>query len=424
MVHFLRFLAGWLIMVTQWDALLGVGLFPKETTASIARKMGKKPVSYNSLLLLLQKLRKKGLIQIAENRYHVSNQPKARELFWLLQCCSQNNIDYNTVVSQKAALFVRIGLEKGRIRGLLFDSKTVKRIVQPLSRNGFCIVESRKPFECIIVASSFTKRLARFFYPNAVIRCPRLTECIDEKKLDNRLEKQFSQFKRKTKKRITFDETGFIHASLSLEGNTLSLPETERLLKQNIPPASKSFQAAQQVLDYKKALDQFVYSGNPFSIENVLSFHATAMHSMAAGAGEIRKQNVRIKGNAAFQTPDWKEIPALLKDFFWQAEQLLAQKKLSAAKLVENAAFLHTEFQRIHPFIDGNSRTARAIFSKILVEKGFPLIKIPIGFADQYLQLTKRSDKREDPPFTVLMKQIVLESLKQADQELEYSATR
>ena len=224
-----------------------------------------------------------------------------------------------------------------------------------------------------------------------------------------------------SKKPLNFDEIGFIYSNLSLEGNTLTLPETEKLIKESIPPKSKPFKDAQQVTDYKKAIDNFIYSDLELNLENVLEFHRTAMNSLQAGSGEVRHQNVRIKGNPKFKTPGWKQVPGLLAGFFGSASQILRQKKLSASQLVENAAFLHNEFQRIHPFVDGNSRTARAIFTKFLAEKGFPLIKIPIGFSEQYTKLTKLSEKRDDKKFALLMKQITLENLKLASQKIKYA---
>ncbi|MFH1225160.1 MAG: hypothetical protein V1676_05140, partial [Candidatus Diapherotrites archaeon] len=69
--------------------------------------------------------------------------------------------------------------------------------------------------------------------------------------------------------------------------------------------------------------------------------------------------------------------------------------------------------------IDGNSRTSRAIFLKALTQNNFPLIKMPVGFSDQYMGLTKLSKKRDDEKFALLMKQIALENLKRLVKKLE-----
>jgi prophage maintenance system killer protein len=406
-------------MVSRLDVFLAVGLYPGLSCAELVKKMGKKQVTYASVYNLLQKLAEENLVKAGGDKFFPSDSASAKALSALVYFCFKNSIGYNRLVSEKTAEFVKIGLEKGAITGLPFRPKTVSGIISVLSRHGFAVVESRKPFECRIVYSRFLEMLVENFFGKIKIACPVIVDCIDEQSVNSRLEKEFSAFKKLEKETASFDEIGFIHSSLSLEGNTLTLSETERLIKQNISPASKPFKDAQEILDYKKALDGFLYSDSQILEENILEFHSIAMNSLKSGAGKFRVQNVKIKGNPNFKTPEWKELPSLLKSFFESLRNPVL-KKASASKIVEDAAFFHNEFQRIHPFIDGNSRASRAIFMKILIPHGFPLIKIPVGFFDQYMNLTKLSQKRDDKKFALLMKLIVLENLKMIVKKLEY----
>ncbi|MBU0662591.1 Fic family protein [Candidatus Micrarchaeota archaeon] len=406
-------------MVTKLDVFLTISLYPGLSCADIVKKIGKAQTAYNAAYNLLQELKTEKLAVETEGKFSPSKTKKARTLISLVYFCFKNGIDYNKVVSEKAAEFIKLGLEKGKINGLPFDAKTVRRIVHVLSKNGFVIVESKKPFSCRIVPSEFIKLLAEYFFGKTKVKCPSLPGCLDEKLVDSKLGKHFSEYKALEKRKLSFDEIGFIYVSLSLEGNTLTLSETEKIIRHNIAPSSKPFRYAQQVVDYKKALDGFIFSGSPITEESILEFHRTAMNSLAAGAGKFRKENVRIKGNPDFRTPDWRELPALLKNFFKDAN-IQEKEKVSAAETVERAAFLHNEFQRIHPFIDGNSRTSRAIFLKALTQSNFPLIKLPVGFSDQYMKLTKLSKKRDDKKFALLMKQVALENLKHIVKKLEH----
>ncbi len=406
-------------MVSRLDVFLTVGLYPGLSCADIVKKIGKAQTSYNATYNLLRELKADGLVVEKKESFSASKTKKAHMLLSLVYFCFKNGVDYNKVISEKSAEFVKMGLEKGQIDGLPFDAKTVRRIVAQLSKNGFAIVESRKPFSCKIVPSQFTQLLVHYFFGETKVKCPLLLDCLNERFVNSKLEKQFSSYKSLEKEKFAFDEIGFIHVSLSLEGNTLTLSETEKIIKQNIAPASKPFKDAQQVLDYKKALDGFIFSSNALTRESTLEFHRTAMNSLPAGAGQFRTENIRIKGNPNFKTPDWKELPELLRDFFKNAN-VQEKKKVSAVEIVERAAFLHNEFQRIHPFIDGNSRAARAIFLKALTQTNFPLIKTPVGFSDQYMKLTKLSKKRDNKKFALLMKQIALENLKHIIKRLEY----
>ena len=144
------------------------------------------------------------------------------------------------------------------------------------------------------------------------------------------------------------------------------------------------------------------------------------MQSLSKGGGVIRKQNVIIKGNPHYKTADWKSLPIKLKNFFEYYNKNLVGK-MKANEIVELSANLHSEFQRIHPFIDGNSRTSRAIFIHTLILKGFPIIEFLPGFVDQYMGLTKLSKERNDLDFRILMKIITLESLKKVNKKLEYT---
>lgn len=406
-------------MVSRLDIFLAVGLYPGLSCAELVRKMGGKQATYASVYNLLQKLVKENLARVDGEKFFLSKSDKASSLFTLVHYCFRNSISHNRIVSEKTAEFVKIGLEKGLISKLPFSAKTIAEILPHLSKHGFAVIESRKPLKCRIVHSRFLELLAKHFCGKTKIICQAIVDCIDEQAVDTRLEKEFSIFKKLERETAPFDEIAFIHSSLSLEGNTLTLSETEMLIKQNIPPQSKPFRDAQEVIDYKKALDGFIYSDALISRENILAFHSTAMNSLKSGAGKFRLQNVRIKGNPDFKTPDWRELPAMLDNFFELADSI-TPKKITASKIVEQASFLHNEFQRIHPFIDGNSRTSRAIFTKHIMMHGFPITKIPVGFADQYMNLTKLSKKRDDKKFALLMKLIALENLKAAAKKIEY----
>lgn len=406
-------------MVSKLDVFLTASLYPRLSCADILKKMGKAQISYASVYNLLQALKNEELITEEKGGFSNSKTKEAQVLLNLVYFCFKNGIDYNKVVTEKTAEFVKIGLEKGRIDGLPFDAKTVRRIIGQLSKGGFAIVESKKPFFCRVVHSQFIQLLAEYFLGKVKVKYPDLVDCIDEVTVNSALAKQFSLYKTIEHEKLSFDEIGFVHISLSLEGNTLTLSETEKMIRQNIAPASKPFKDAQQMLDYKKALDNFIFSGKSITQDAILEFHRTAMNSLAAGAGRFRTENVKIKGNPKFKTPSWEKLPSLLNDFFKDANAQ-REKKLSPAQIVERAAFLHNEFQRIHPFIDGNSRTSRAIFLKALIQNNFPPIKIPVGFSDQYMKLTKLSKVRDDKKFALLMKQIALENLKRLVKKLEY----
>ena len=80
--------------------------------------------------------------------------------------------------------------------------------------------------------------------------------------------------------------------------------------------------------------------------------------------------------------------------------------------IIDFASYFHNEFQRIHPFIDGNSRISRLLMLHILRSYDIPIMDLPLGYFDLYLDLTKRSTKRDDEKFRYLIEEIILMSLK------------
>ena len=129
------------------------------------------------------------------------------------------------------------------------------------------------------------------------------------------------------------------------------------------------------------------------------------------GAGQIRKQNVKIKGNPKFKTCEWQLIPVKIKELLDKYSEF-NNKKNNIEDVIAFSAFFHNEFQRIHPFIDGNSRISRLLMLHILRANDIPVLDLPIGYFDLYLYLTKRSKYRDDEAFMQIVEEITFFSLK------------
>lgn len=388
-------------MPTKLDVFLTIAL-SKRTIKDLRDQLP--TATYLSIYTNLKKLLQENLI-IKENNYFILNKKESQELFSLVYFCFKNNIDYNIVVSKNIAKYVFSGYIQKYLDVNLFNSKTIKKYNDNLSKAGIIYIESKKPLKVRIIPSNFTDLLIKYFLNEN----KRTKLDYNDLDIDKKIEKQFSKYKKKQKISLS-DQINFVYTSLSLEGITLTLPQTEKLLLENITPNIPLYKDIQQTENYNKALT-FLLENN-LNLENILTFHKIAMASLNFGCGQIREQNVIIKGNPKFKTKDWKELSSSLEEFNNSLLKLMSQKE-KPSKIIEKAAYLHNEFQRIHPFIDGNSRTARAIFSVILVKFGFPLVNIPVGYFDVYMAQTKLSEKRNDYEFSKLMKLIVLKNLEE-----------
>lgn len=407
-------------MVSKYDLLYSVFLNEGMTTAQLVKKLNKTSADYPNFLHHLKQLEAEGLVEMKKTQYYLVKKEKATKFVWIIDFCVRNKIDYNELFLEKTIDFIEAGLKGKKLEEVSFDSKTIARVSNFLARHGFILIESRKPFSAKIVYSSFLEKVVDLFKGKVEIKCKKIFEDVDEKEINSKIESEFSKLKKSEKQTNVNDEVSFIYQSLSLEGNTLTLPETEKLIRENIPPRNKSFKDMQDTVNYKNALEKFLEERRILTVEKVLFFHQIAMGTLQAGSGEFRTQQVQIRGNVDYKTADWHEIPQKLNELFKYYNESI-DKKLKPHEVIELASYLHAEFQRIHPFIDGNSRTSRALFVHTLMLKGFPIIPFPAGFVDQYLGLTKLSKERNDKHFEIFMKQLVLHSLKQINWKMRFS---
>jgi Fic family protein len=169
-------------------------------------------------------------------------------------------------------------------------------------------------------------------------------------------------------------EVEFTHNSTAIEGNTLTLMETKVVLEDGISIGGKTLREIYEVVNHKKAfryVKQCINEGLPLSEKIVKDIHALVTENIIVG-GIYRNEEVFISG-ASHTPPARNEVYIQIKNFF---ADLMYKKDLNP---IELAAWTHAEFVRIHPFLDGNGRTARLIMNYQLMSYGF----LPISIAKE-----------------------------------------
>ena len=84
------------------------------------------------------------------------------------------------------------------------------------------------------------------------------------------------------------------------------------------------------------------------------------------------------------------------------------QNQASALHSVERAARVHADFVKIHPFVDGNGRTARLLMNLELMKDGFPPAVLPVEKRLEYYEaLDYAHTKNNYGPFLILMADVV-----------------
>jgi Fic family protein len=173
------------------------------------------------------------------------------------------------------------------------------------------------------------------------------------------------------------------HHSTSIEGNPLSLEEVTDLLNDSGSGDGSNVLAhprdKQEVLNYAEVLRyidrHFLGQERPISPQTILYLHGLVVKDILPPpeAGNYRRVPVVVAvpatGEVVFRPPDWQEVPGLTANLAAWLDS--APSPAPALMPVLEAGVAHYELVRIHPFVDGNGRTARALATLVLCRRGF-----------------------------------------------------
>jgi len=164
------------------------------------------------------------------------------------------------------------------------------------------------------------------------------------------------------------------HSSTSIEGNRLSLEQVSELARGiEITAARRDKQEVLNYLDVLKNI-KILIKNNFITEKDILNIHGMVTKSTLGNpedCGVYRNRYVvvgnRFTGKVFFRPPQNREVPGLVEDLLsW----INSEESKELDPIIE-AGIVHYEFVRIHPFVDGNGRTARVLAALILYLSGF-----------------------------------------------------
>lgn len=171
----------------------------------------------------------------------------------------------------------------------------------------------------------------------------------------------------------------FTHDSTSIEGNTLTLIEIKMILADEVVPAETTLRELDEVRGHADAwqfVKDCVREHIPFSEDVIKDIHERVLPARGAG-GIYRNVPVYIRG-AQHVPPNPRRVWDAMKNFAYRMEHD------TFASPIEKAAWIHAEFVKIHPFQDGNGRTARLIMNYHLLANDFPPTSIKLKNKEEY----------------------------------------
>jgi Fic family protein len=167
----------------------------------------------------------------------------------------------------------------------------------------------------------------------------------------------------------------YTYESNRIEGNTLTLQETELVVNEGVTIAGKSMREHLEAINHAEAIDyikDFAKNGIEISERTIKEIHALVLHGInRENAGRYRSVPVMISGSTHVP-PQPYLLEKQMEDFIIKFREMEAEK----VHPVLIAAFLHDELVRIHPFIDGNGRTSRLLMNLYLLRNGFTLVAL------------------------------------------------
>ncbi|MBS3124346.1 Fic family protein [Candidatus Woesearchaeota archaeon] len=380
---------------------------PKEVRANF------KNVEYNTIHMALVSLQKIGLLVKTKYGFEVKSDKKSTLLYNLISYCLQNNINHNLLLDKNLIQFISHALQQGEItsKNSKLNSKTLQKYVSILSNYGLLLIISQKPLKVKVFYNSLIKNLLIFFDLNVFVK----PDKIDYLPF---IKKELTAFKSLREKNeagyqllVQKLEISFVHHSLSLEGNPITLPDTFKLLQHQITPANISTESLNEVLNYQKAILQMLTDNGRLTLQRILEYHRVSMNHRPNIAGLIRSGKVFIRGNPAFILAEPDEIELKLQALLEKYNLFFDKKKKSVNEIIEFAAYFHNEFQHIHPFEDGNSRTTRLLTFYILRSESILVLDLPFGLLDEYMNNTKNSLKRDDKQLSHNLQKVVFYNL-------------
>lgn len=197
--------------------------------------------------------------------------------------------------------------------------------------------------------------------------------------------------------------------SNSIEGNTMSLRETQMVLQEGITIKGKSLREHFETHNHDKAIDYlFSIVNDDYMLRSIdiLSLHGLVLRSIEDDfAGRLRNGGVRISG-ANFVPPNANKVSDLLDELI----DFINTNPLGLND-IELAAVFHHKLVWIHPFFDGNGRTVRLAMNLLLIRCGFPPAIILKNDRKKYYEALNQANRGNYQKLTLLMCQALERTL-------------
>ena len=199
----------------------------------------------------------------------------------------------------------------------------------------------------------------------------------------------------------------FTYNTNAIEGNRLTLRQTALILKDRVIPSGVRAEDYNEAINGKECLDFLKTYREDFRQEFLLKVNEIlTKNTGVVYGGRIRFFDVKIEGSKHVPPPYAELKKRLLNLYKWYST---AKRKLHPFEL---AVIVHARLAWIHPFEDGNGRTARAIINFILMRRGYPMFFIPYEKREAYYAALEKADKGNYKGYVAEMLSLIIDQVR------------
>ncbi|MCR5661923.1 MAG: Fic family protein [bacterium] len=386
------------LQITPWDLFICVAGRPEGISLSrLAHVLHVEQET--SLIRPLLSLAEQGLVLDGGKHFSLANNKKAQGLKLTMSYALAYEYDYNAYLETDMTEFLRKAYRADYFTGSdISKNLMIPEVITRLIQNSLVIIYSYNPFQGKIIQNPFLDGICEYLGFKR------------SKGLFRRSIQLDTVIKNKLEAGADDPQIGYckeIIGEKCLKETNWGLGATPQIIKASVEKEDTETFDPKSTSCYDNAWNKMhsnIAANVPLTVDCIKEYHRLAMANTEFG-GVFRTHSVQIRNNPNFKTADMANIPALLEQF---ASQARGSKTPTLMQALDLAAYLYNQFIFIHPFEDGNSRTARIILAHILNQHKVPFEKIPSSYEVRFLQATKGYKKRDDSELKYLLEEVYL----------------
>lgn len=206
-----------------------------------------------------------------------------------------------------------------------------------------------------------------------------------------------------------------IYHSNAIEGNTLTIGETQLVVQQGLTLSGKSLRDQAEAKNLSHALDRMEIiaktTETPITLKDIREIHKLILTDIQDQyAGQYRDGEVKISGSD-YKPPEANAVQREMMELGDYVNNVTRPGSENLDSPILTSAAAHAWLARIHPFVDGNGRTARIVMNLILIRSGYPICIVTQEERLRYYDALEESQAGGNlTPFIELIYEGVVES--------------